>query len=554
MRGVVWSAGLCLVVACTADVESASGPMGSTGQGAPPGDSPGVQDAPVSTVGDTQTVCDQGQLGPALLRRLSRSQLERTLRAVFGGALSGWQGSRLGQDPVSERGFTTNEAVLGFGEQTAREWLATAEEVADVLLSNGAQLDPCLAQSVTRECAAQVLERYAPRLFRRPVEASEQQLFVDHFDRIATQADAATGLRWALVALLQSPHAVYRFEVGEPAGGERVLSPHEVASVMSYAFTGGPPDELLLGAAEAGALATAQGRVAQARRLLAGLDGEQVVGTFFEEWLRYRVVEGKVKNDLPEFDDVRAAMSTETRRFIEEVVQVDEGGVEQLLTAPYTVLQGPLPSFYGFANDADQRATRPEVWGVGLLAQGALLAANAHVDSSSPTLRGLLVYEKLLCNAHLTPPADIPSIEPPQLGVTTTRERYEQAHAASQGCAVCHDRFDPIGFAMEHFDNAGRYRADENGLAIDTRAQVPLPGRDAPVAVDGLSELAFALAQEPAVASCVGNLWVERSLGLHERPGCLAPEVAQALMAGESFLSAFAQLAAASHMTTRATD
>ena len=104
--------------------------------------------------------------------------------------------------------------------------------------------------------------------------------------------------------------------------------------------------------------------------------------------------------NVADFNGVRDAMVEETRAFLEEVLVVDQGGVVELLTAPYTVTDPLLRTFYGFepASAAGySRVQRPAGHGIGLLAQASLLAHYAHSDGSSPTRRGLLVFEKLLC-------------------------------------------------------------------------------------------------------------------------------------------------------------
>jgi hypothetical protein len=54
---------------------------------------------------------------------------------------------------------------------------------------------------------------------------------------------------------------------------------------------------------------------------------------------------------------------------------------------------------------------------------------------------------------------------------TTLRARLE-AHRADKACASCHDKIDPLGFALEGFDPLGRARqTDEAGLAIDDSGQ-----------------------------------------------------------------------------------
>jgi hypothetical protein len=49
---------------------------------------------------------------------------------------------------------------------------------------------------------------------------------------------------------------------------------------------------------------------------------------------------------------------------------------------------------------------------------------------------------------------------------TSLREKMEQ-HRRNPVCASCHQRMDQLGFAMEHFDGIGRWRATDGGAAID---------------------------------------------------------------------------------------
>jgi hypothetical protein len=78
----------------------------------------------------------------------------------------------------------------------------------------------------------------------------------------------------------------------------------------------------------------------------------------------------------------------------------------------------------------------------------------------------------------------------------TTRQKLERA-TSSEPCAACHALFDPLGFALEHFDSIGQYRATEGGLAID--ATGALDG----VAFDGEVQLAATLRQNPRTLACL---------------------------------------------------
>ncbi|MCY0989654.1 DUF1588 domain-containing protein [Nannocystis sp. ILAH1] len=499
--------------------------------------------------------CEQSRLGARVLRRLTQVELEHTLRDIFPEIEATWSGVQLGIDPASKHGFTNDAATLLVGDQTAAEWLATAEEVGDAVTAPAVLpvILPCAAQSPDSACAADFIGTYGQRLFRRPLTAEERARYEAHFASIAAEVEFPVALKWTLVGLIQSPHAVYRSELGEPGDGGHALTQHEIATALAYTYGGSTPSPELLAKAEQGALATPEARMAEASALLSTPRGKDVLHLFFRQWAKYPQVESKVKLDVVGFDDIRMRMIDETKRFVDEVVFAQDGDVRALLTAPFTVLDATLSQFYGFGQVAGDSAVveRPADWGVGLLAQGSVLAGQAHADSSSPTKRGLLVYDRLLCGPHIPPPMNIPAIDPPMPGAQTTRERYEVAHAGDPACQSCHQYFDPIGFGFEHFDGAGRFRADENGLPIDATGQavdsklVPL------ITFDGLTDMSSKLAELGQTTDCVSGLLANFAYGVEEN--CLAEEARTALQDGELGLREFyVELAASEHFVRRA--
>ncbi|MAS79838.1 MAG: hypothetical protein CMI25_05500, partial [Opitutae bacterium] len=68
------------------------------------------------------------------------------------------------------------------------------------------------------------------------------------------------------------------------------------------------------------------------------------------------------------------------------------------------------------------------------------------------------------------PPADVPplpKVEKEDEGLTL-RQRFS-AHRERADCAGCHEKLDPLGFALENFDPVGRWRSDyESGLRVDS--------------------------------------------------------------------------------------
>jgi hypothetical protein len=66
----------------------------------------------------------------------------------------------------------------------------------------------------------------------------------------------------------------------------------------------------------------------------------------------------------------------------------------------------------------------------------------------------------------------IPELPPAQEGMTT-RERFEM-HSSDPACAGCHSVFDPAGFALESFDEVGRFRAMDHGKPVDNSGTMAL--------------------------------------------------------------------------------
>ena len=77
--------------------------------------------------------------------------------------------------------------------------------------------------------------------------------------------------------------------------------------------------------------------------------------------------------------------------------------------------------------------------------------------------------EKILGEPPPPPPKTIPAIEPDIRGAQTIRAILAK-HTEVESCASCHERFDPVGFALENFDVMGswrdRYRSLEKGEKI----------------------------------------------------------------------------------------
>ena len=524
----------------------------NTSGGAPAtGGQPGSAGQAPSTGGrpDFTAECAAPKPGSPVLRLLTRSEFEQTLSDVFPQIKGKWTNSLPAGMVDKETGFD-NDAGAQVGRQLAGALLDTATSIATAV--TGDQLNailPCAVNSPDAACVEGFLGSYGRRLFRRPLSAGERTTYLAYFEAARAKSDFVTALKWTTVGLIQSPHALYRREIGTVQGdGARALDPFEIATELAYTYTGSTPTEALLNEAERNSLGDPVGR---AKALLATEPGKQAFQRFFEAYVGYPRAAAIQKQKVQEYASVSADMLQETRRFIDEVLLQNGGGVKELLTAPTTNPSIRLAQYYGFgAPSADYAAVaRPAGRGIGLFAQGSFLATRAGSDYSSPTQRGIFMATRLLCRHILPPPDAVPPLATGNTGTITTRQRYEEAHAKG-GCAGCHRFFDPIGFGFEHFDEAGRYREQELGLPINSVSQVPDENGATLFEFTSQEELMTKLAEQPEVYSCFAGYLAMYAFGTAD--ACLGPSQIENLQQGKvGIADAFTSLAAEPHFTRR---
>jgi hypothetical protein len=325
-----------------------------------------------------------------------------------------------------------------------------------------------------------LVRAFAGRAFRRPVATADVDPIVSLAKRVrAGGASFDAALRAGYRAVLCSPRFVHLVE----SPGR--LDDHAIAARLSYFLTGGPPDDVLATLADAGELRDQATLVAQADRLLglgsARADPEatrRFVTDFAAEWLDLDQIDF-TEPDRKLFRDfdavVKNSMLAETRSFLEEMLR-DDRSVAWLASADVTYLNGRLARFYGIpdvAGDELRRVTlQPGTHRGGVLTQGAILKVTANGNTTSPVVRGAWVAERLLGIPAHPPPSGVPAIEPDIRGAKTIREQLSQ-HRSDPSCASCHRLFDPVGFALENFDPAGKWRTQYLGVVDGKQVKGP---------------------------------------------------------------------------------
>ncbi|MCO4762389.1 MAG: DUF1592 domain-containing protein [Myxococcales bacterium] len=149
-------------------------------------------------------------------------------------------------------------------------------------------------------------------------------------------------------------------------------------------------------------------------------------------------------------------------------------------------------------------ATFPKGQRAGVLTLPSVLALGAHAVHPSPIKRGQRLLERVACVHFSPPPPTAEAAAPPDApdDASTNRERTALA-TKPPGCAGCHEKqgMNAAGFAFEHYDSFGHWRAKDGAKAVDASGTLTLPGEPAITFKDGV-DLANQLTKSPRVQGC----------------------------------------------------
>lgn len=456
-------------------------------------------------------------VGLAGVRRLTRYEFDNTLRdLLFDDTRPAAQ--LLPEDP---RVPFDNDYTMQLASQPLVESIEIlAEEAAQRLIADGDRMatvvgcDP--SAPADEECMRSFVERFGRLALRRSLDTSEVDEYVALGLDFAGQADDfAIGVEVVVRTLLQDAEFVYRVEIGTPVAdqpGVFRLAPHEVAARLSYFVWGSTPDVALLDAAESGELDEPEGIRTLAATMLADPRAREHVDRFHSLWLGYA--------ELPHAQDLTNAMRRETAALVERVVFDEQSSWLDIFTADETFLNTLLATHYGLPAPAGGEGWVPygDSGRMGLLSHGSFLSVASSVADTSPTKRGKLIREQLLCTPIPPPPPDVNADSPPGEGEPVCKtDRYEEHRQGT--CAGCHAQMDLVGFGLENYDRAGVYRTYDEGLpecTISGDGEIVGIG-----AFNGPAGLAQLLVDEGLVHGCVTQQLYRFAIGreLDEQDG-----------------------------------
>lgn len=308
---------------------------------------------------------------------------------------------------------------------------------------------------------------FAERAFRRPLTPELRAVFVD--GQFAPGLEPETAVKRSVLLVLKSPRFLYP-DLGGPADD------HGVAARLALALWDSLPDAPLAAAAARGELRTREAVRAQAERLMADPRARAKLAEFFHHWLAFDEAEDLSKDPkaYPGFDGALVADLRESlERFVEEVVWGPASDYRELIQADYLYLNPRLARFYGVetpAADDFARVSFDPAQRAGIITHPFLLAALSYHRSSSPIHRGVFLTRNVLGRFLKPPPMAIEFMDDRFDPSLTMREKVTEL-TAKPACMGCHATINPLGFSLEHYDAAGRFRTTDNAKPVNARAE-----------------------------------------------------------------------------------
>ena len=330
------------------------------------------------------------------------------------------------------------------------------------------------ASAARRKYAGEVLQQFATKAFRRPVDAESVERLVAIAEKVYTQPGKSfeAGVAQAMIAVLSSTRFLFRLEEtqGKFGSGSKfaLIDEYALASRLSYFLWSTMPDDELFRLAERGELRKNLGP--QVKRMLGDKRSEALVQNFTGQWLQTRDVDGidinarailardageqrdfarrrqrfqelmaipdelrtkaereelqqmfdrRRRGNRPQIEldrDLRRAMREETEECFGVIVR-ENRSVLELIDSDYTYLNEKLANHYGLTNlnihgNELRRVTLPaESARGGVLTHGSFLVVTSNPDRTSPVTRGLFVLDTILGTPAPPPPANVPALE-----------------------------------------------------------------------------------------------------------------------------------------------
>ncbi len=314
------------------------------------------------------------------------------------------------------------------------------------------------------------------RAFREPVEDEVVERYAEFVEaKLAAGAEFPDAMKEVAAAVIASPRFLYLFDEGDeaaPADESGQVSGLELASRLSFFLWGSLPNDELRALGESGQLLQPDVLAQQTERLLRDRKLKRFCDSFPAQWLQLERILSSTP-ERPKFEKFyfgnayRRSMHTAMEPLLLfEAVLVENRPITDLIDPDFTYRK----SKDSVTSVPFERVAITDRREGGVITNPAVMTMTSGPDRTHPITRGAWLLTAVFNDPPAPPPADVPPLaDKPAEGEEhlTLRERLT-IHRERADCAGCHEKIDPLGFALENFDPIGDWRDSyENGREIE---------------------------------------------------------------------------------------
>ncbi|HSC68252.1 MAG TPA: DUF1592 domain-containing protein [Cellvibrio sp.] len=499
--------------------------------------SDGKPDKPIANYSCPSTGPSYGQ---RLVRLLTKAEYQRSVRDLVNYQID--LSTSLPDDFISGAFVNNNPLSVDKGRYTS--YLANAERIAADVAT---RWNAVLGCTPSTSCATTLVNTLGPRIFRRPLDADEQTAYLKLANGTSDGRTVAEGMQTALFVMLSSPQFLYRSEIGElSSSGVYKLTGYEMATYLSYTFTGSTPSAALLTAAGNGSLNTVAGIRAQVATLLGSPNTKLLLSDLVNRWLMTEKIETLSKPSVNNYSVLAVDMKNELGKNFANSMLDSTSTFAAIYNPSYTYVNARLAAHYGLpfsgTQDADGFAKITTSERGGILTSGAFMSRYASTTDSNMITRAVAIRRKLMCQDIPEPPSGV-SLDRDALAArdkaffenphTTQRMIFDRITSGTS-CSNCHGEIiNPLGGGLENFDLAGRVRTTDlkgNAIVASGTFFSPYPQLQflndpdrviysPEIQFNGAKDLARTMAEQPLVAqqaqTCLATQMVSYSSGIN---------------------------------------
>ena len=355
--------------------------------------------------------------------------------------------------------------------------------------------EPQLSEPVEK-IAHERIEKFLHRAFRSPPDEKTLSLYTKYFDKSYDESgDFTASMKSIVSGAMASPRFIMVHDEASEASSN--FDSYSLASRLSFFLWCSIPDEELLLLAEQGKLQDPKVLAQQVDRMLNDRRVKNFCDSFAPQWLKINNIvsaspDFKLYRDYYFGGDDKISYKRGMHMMLEtllnfETVFIENRPIMELIDADFTYRSHLLEEWYeGRAatypinvNLRDINFTRKPLtdrrYG-GVITTGAVMVMTSGPFRSHPITRGSWVSSVIFNDPPKPPPDDIPDLIADDSTLKeqglTVRQKLKQ-HSKDVQCSGCHQKIDPLGFALENFDLLGRWRDNyRTGIKVDASGKL----------------------------------------------------------------------------------